>query len=118
MKRMFWRNSSRLPEPRPSGKGFVGLSNIPKKLCISTRKDSINCVSHVHTLILTDENFLKMFRRVKINISLLDAIKHIPKYAKFLKELCMHNRKKIKGGGEMGRVVSALIKHEDVIAGS
>ncbi|RDX98363.1 hypothetical protein CR513_18724, partial [Mucuna pruriens] len=44
----------------------------------------------------TDEDLLKMFRRVEINIPLLDAIKHIPEYAKFLKELCIHKRKKLK----------------------
>ncbi|RDY06201.1 hypothetical protein CR513_09844, partial [Mucuna pruriens] len=44
----------------------------------------------------TDENLLKMFQNVEINIPLLDAIKQIPKYAKFLKELCVHKRKKMK----------------------
>ncbi|RDY02879.1 hypothetical protein CR513_13600, partial [Mucuna pruriens] len=33
-----------------------------------------------------DEELLKMFQKVDINIPLLDAIKQIPKYAKFLKE--------------------------------
>ncbi|RDX78525.1 hypothetical protein CR513_41187, partial [Mucuna pruriens] len=55
-----------------------------------------------------------MFQRVVINILLLD----IPKYAKFLKELCMHKRKKMKGGVKMGGVVSALIKNEEVPTGS
>ncbi|RDX95679.1 hypothetical protein CR513_21757, partial [Mucuna pruriens] len=38
-----------------------------------------------------------MFYKVEINIPLLDAIKQIPKCAKFLKELCVHKRKKMKG---------------------
>ncbi|RDY06484.1 hypothetical protein CR513_09531, partial [Mucuna pruriens] len=59
-----------------------------------------------------DEDLLKLFKKVEINIPLLDAIKQIPKYAKFLKELCAHKRKK-KGTIEMGGVVSALVKHED-----
>ncbi|RDY07788.1 hypothetical protein CR513_08049, partial [Mucuna pruriens] len=46
----------------------------------------------------SDEELLKTFRKVEINISLLDAIKQIPKYRKFLKELCVHKRKKMKGG--------------------
>ncbi|RDX64616.1 hypothetical protein CR513_56806, partial [Mucuna pruriens] len=46
----------------------------------------------------TDEDLLKLFKRVEINIPFLDTIKQIPKYAKFLKELCMHKRKKLKGG--------------------
>ncbi|RDX95556.1 hypothetical protein CR513_21900, partial [Mucuna pruriens] len=61
-----------------------------------------------------DENLLKMFQRVEINILVLDAIKQISKYAKFLKELFMHKRKKMKGGIEMGGVVLALIKNEEV----
>ncbi|RDY02130.1 hypothetical protein CR513_14462, partial [Mucuna pruriens] len=38
-----------------------------------------------------------MFHKVEINIPLLDAIKQIPKYKKFHKELCVHKRKKMKG---------------------
>ncbi|RDY05966.1 hypothetical protein CR513_10130, partial [Mucuna pruriens] len=45
----------------------------------------------------SDEELLKMFWKVEINIPLLNAIKQIPKYAKFLKELCVHKRKKMKG---------------------
>ncbi|RDY11496.1 hypothetical protein CR513_03842, partial [Mucuna pruriens] len=56
-----------------------------------------------------------MFRKVEINIPLLDAIKQIPKYAKFLKELCVHKRKKMKGSREIGRVVSALTRNENFI---
>ncbi|RDX97950.1 hypothetical protein CR513_19212, partial [Mucuna pruriens] len=62
----------------------------------------------------TNEDVLKMFRRVEINIPFFDAIKQIPKYAKFLKELCIHKRKKLKGGVETRGIVSALTKHEDV----
>ena len=57
-----------------------------------------------------DKEILDTFRRVEVNIPLLDAIKQIPKYAKFLKELCTHKRK--LNGNErirMGRNVSALI---------
>ncbi|RDX75049.1 Retrovirus-related Pol polyprotein, partial [Mucuna pruriens] len=60
-----------------------------------------------------DEELLRMFRKVEINIPLLDAIKQIPKYAKFLKELCMHKRKKMKGGVEVRGIVSALTRNED-----
>ncbi|RDX89387.1 hypothetical protein CR513_28895, partial [Mucuna pruriens] len=62
----------------------------------------------------TDEDLLKMFYRIKINIPLLDAIKQIPKYAKFRKELCMHKRKNMEGEVELGGVVSALTKNEEV----
>ena len=35
----------------------------------------------------------ELFKQVKVNISLLDAIKQIPSYAKFLKDLCSVKRK-------------------------
>ncbi|RDY12260.1 hypothetical protein CR513_02960, partial [Mucuna pruriens] len=54
--------------------------------------------------------------REQINIPLLEAIKKILKYAKFLKELCIHKRKKLKEGVEMGRIISTLIKSEQVVA--
>ncbi|RDX85389.1 hypothetical protein CR513_33423, partial [Mucuna pruriens] len=66
----------------------------------------------------SDEELLKMFRKVEINIPLLDAIKQIPKYAKFLKELCVDKRKKMKGSVEVGGIVSALTKNEEVTIGA
>ncbi|XP_042436877.1 uncharacterized protein LOC122022829 [Zingiber officinale] len=51
------------------------------------------------------------FSKVEVNIPLLKVIKHIPKYAKFLKDLCVHKRK-LKGSElvSMGKNVSALIQ--------
>ncbi|XP_071939365.1 uncharacterized protein [Coffea arabica] len=40
-----------------------------------------------------EKELLDVFRKVEINIPLLDAIKQILKYAKFLKDLCTHKRK-------------------------
>ena len=39
------------------------------------------------------KEILETFRKVEVNIPLLDALKQIPRYAKFLKELCTHKRK-------------------------
>ncbi|KAM1699252.1 hypothetical protein ACFX1Q_030307 [Malus domestica] len=36
----------------------------------------------------SDKDILDTFRKVQVNIPLLDVIKQVPKYAKFLKELC------------------------------
>ncbi|KAM2682002.1 hypothetical protein EV2_013613 [Malus domestica] len=36
----------------------------------------------------SDKDIIDTFRKVQVNIPLLDAIKQVPKYAKFLKELC------------------------------
>ncbi|RDX86908.1 Retrovirus-related Pol polyprotein, partial [Mucuna pruriens] len=52
----------------------------------------------------------------EINFPLLEAIKQILKYAKLVKDLCTYKRKKLKGGVEMGRSVSALIKKKQVSA--
>ena len=43
-----------------------------------------------------NDEILETFRKVEINIPLLDAIKQVPRYDKFLKELCT-NKRKIKG---------------------
>ncbi|RDX94797.1 hypothetical protein CR513_22780, partial [Mucuna pruriens] len=57
-----------------------------------------------------------MFQKVEINIPLLDAIKQIPKYAKILKELCVHKRKKMKGWMKLGGIVSTLTRNEEFTA--
>ncbi|RDY08780.1 hypothetical protein CR513_06959, partial [Mucuna pruriens] len=57
-----------------------------------------------------DDELLQIFNNVEINIPLIDVIKQIAKYAKFLKEFCTNKSKKLKGGMEMGRNVSTLIK--------
>jgi hypothetical protein len=38
---------------------------------------------------------MEVFKQVKINLPLLDAIKQVPAYAKFLKDLCTQKRKSI-----------------------
>ncbi|XP_070672033.1 uncharacterized protein [Malus domestica] len=41
----------------------------------------------------TDKEIMDTFRKVQVNLPLLDAIKQVPKYAKFLKELCTNKRR-------------------------
>ncbi|KAJ9168559.1 hypothetical protein P3X46_020065, partial [Hevea brasiliensis] len=60
-----------------------------------------------------EKEILEIFRKVEVNIPLLDAIKQIPRYAKFLKELCttkskLRNNEKIS----VGENVSALIQRK------
>ncbi|KAF1868044.1 hypothetical protein Lal_00012358 [Lupinus albus] len=57
-----------------------------------------------------DKDLFDTFRKVEVNIPLLDAIKKILRYAKFLKELCTHKRK-LKGNERINMVrnVSAMI---------
>ncbi|XP_057779668.1 uncharacterized protein LOC130998253 [Salvia miltiorrhiza] len=56
---------------------------------------------------------MKMFQKVELSIPLLDAIRQIPKYAKFLKDLCS---RKVKMDEEvryvMGESVSAVIQRK------
>ncbi|XP_052621445.1 uncharacterized protein LOC128127117 [Lactuca sativa] len=58
-----------------------------------------------------DDEIMAMFRKVEINIPLLDVITQIPRYAKFLKELCT-SKKKLKGNQivKVGENVSAVLQ--------
>ncbi|KAA0031967.1 retrotransposon gag protein [Cucumis melo var. makuwa] len=49
-----------------------------------------------------EEELLEMFRKVQINLPLLDAIQQVPRYAKFLKELCTNKRKTKERAMEIG----------------
>ncbi|XP_050896300.1 uncharacterized protein LOC127103049 [Lathyrus oleraceus] len=57
-----------------------------------------------------EREILDVFRKVAVNIPLLDVIKQVPKYAKFLKDLCTSKRR-LKGNERvnLGRNISSLI---------
>ncbi|XP_042458213.1 uncharacterized protein LOC122042261 [Zingiber officinale] len=57
------------------------------------------------------QELVNLFSKVEVNVPLLTMIKQIPKYAKFLKDLCVH-KKKLKGNEliSMGKNVSALFQ--------
>ncbi|CAM8994372.1 unnamed protein product [Rhodiola kirilowii] len=58
-----------------------------------------------------DKDIWELFSRVEINIPLLEAIKQIPMYAKFLKDLCTNRRRGIKVDQELlSWNVSAVIQ--------
>ncbi|CAM8934388.1 unnamed protein product [Rhodiola kirilowii] len=60
-----------------------------------------------------DEDVFELFSKVEINIPLLEAIKQIPRYAKFLKELCTNRRRSTRDDQElMSRNVSAVIQRK------
>ncbi|CAN6547856.1 unnamed protein product [Malus baccata var. baccata] len=107
------RISQPLPQPpKPSNSanlGKVGSNSVnynpippnvpfPHKFMQSKKEES-------------DKDILEMFRKVQVNIPLLDAIKQVPKYAKFLKELCT-TRKRIsnKEVVRVGENVSAILQ--------
>ena len=41
---------------------------------------------------INQAEILEVLRQVKVNITLLDMIKHVPTYAKFFKDLCTVKR--------------------------
>ncbi|KAM2806294.1 hypothetical protein COP1_046927 [Malus domestica] len=59
------------------------------------------------------KDILETFRKVQVNIPLLDAIKQVPRYAKFLKELCT-TRKRIssKEVVKVSENVSAVLQNK------
>ncbi|CAM9000286.1 unnamed protein product [Rhodiola kirilowii] len=58
-----------------------------------------------------DKEVLELFSKVEINIPLLEAIKQIPRYGKFLKELCTNRRRNAGNDQElMSKNVSAVIQ--------
>ncbi|XP_027158026.1 uncharacterized protein LOC113759650 [Coffea eugenioides] len=60
-----------------------------------------------------EKEILEVFRKVEINIPLLDAIKQVPKYAKFLRDLCV-NRRRLRGDERVivGENVSAVLQRK------
>ncbi|XP_050876541.1 uncharacterized protein LOC127080256 [Lathyrus oleraceus] len=68
-----------------------------------------------------ERKILDVFRKFAVNIPLLDVIKQVPKYAKFLKDLCT-NKRRMKGGERvnLGRNISAFIQpkpHSEKVIG-
>ncbi|XP_024964034.1 uncharacterized protein LOC112504312 [Cynara cardunculus var. scolymus] len=60
-----------------------------------------------------EKEILDTFQKVQVNIPLLDAIKQVPRYAKFFKELCT-NKRKLKGNEKisMSQNVSAVLQKQ------
>ncbi|KAL4583453.1 hypothetical protein LXL04_008026 [Taraxacum kok-saghyz] len=71
------------PPKKPTITPLVIPPPFPSRLEISKKKEE-------------EKEFLEIFRKIEINIPLLDAIKQIPKYAKFLTDVCT-NKWKLKG---------------------
>ncbi|KAA0032798.1 retrotransposon gag protein [Cucumis melo var. makuwa] len=57
------------------------------------------------------EELLEMFKKVQINLPLFDAIQQIPRYAKFLKELCTNKRKTKERAMKLGIELKTLPPH-------
>ncbi|CAN6547638.1 unnamed protein product [Malus baccata var. baccata] len=60
-----------------------------------------------------EKDILETFRKIQVNIPLLDAIKQVSRYAKFLKELCTNRRRiSTKEVVKVGENVSAILQRK------
>ena len=58
----------------------------------------------------------EIFKQVKVNIPLLDVIKQVPSYAKFLKDLCTVKRKlNVKKKAFLAEQVSAILQNNNAV---
>ncbi|CAN6557456.1 unnamed protein product [Malus baccata var. baccata] len=98
-----------LPNLSPKGKNVsnsvhtnVFPSNVPfPSRFMQTKKEE------------AEKDILETFRKVQVNIPLLDAIKQVPRYAKFLKELCTtRKRMSTKEVVKVGENVSAILQRK------
>uniref|UniRef100_A0A2N9F006 Aspartic peptidase DDI1-type domain-containing protein n=1 Tax=Fagus sylvatica TaxID=28930 RepID=A0A2N9F006_FAGSY len=65
----------------------------------------------------TNQDILNVFRQVKVNIPLLDAIQQIPSYAKYLKDLCTVKRKHhVQKKAFLTEQVSAILQCNSPVA--
>ncbi|XP_073137545.1 uncharacterized protein [Henckelia pumila] len=89
-------------EDTPRGSEYKPVAPFPLALKESRKDEGI-------------KGLYETFRRCEVNIPLLDVIKQVPRYAKFLKELCTAKRQhKLKGCKkvELGEQVSAVIRRK------
>ncbi|CAM8910865.1 unnamed protein product [Rhodiola kirilowii] len=70
-------------------------------------------VSKTNKKSITDKEVWELFSKVEINIPLIEAIRQIPRYAQFLKELCTNRRRTTRNEQVMlGESVSAAIQRK------
>jgi len=63
-----------------------------------------------------NSEIFETFKQVRINIPLLDAIKQVPSYAKFLKDLCIVKRKlNVKKKAFLAEQVSAILQNNNAL---
>ncbi|OMO93852.1 reverse transcriptase [Corchorus capsularis] len=73
--------------PKSNVKTNVCIPPFPSRLAKKTKED-------------VDNEIWETFKKVQVNIPLIEAIKQVPRYAKFLKDLCT-NKRKHKGNERM-----------------
>ncbi|KAL0285516.1 UNVERIFIED_CONTAM: hypothetical protein Sradi_7172500 [Sesamum radiatum] len=89
-------NSNQVGEEHP--KVFVPKPPFPERFAKSKKEEE-------------EKEILETLRKVEVNIPLLEAIKQVPRYVKFLKEMCI-NKFKLRGNERvsMGENVSTILQ--------
>ncbi|RDY07780.1 Retrovirus-related Pol polyprotein from transposon gypsy, partial [Mucuna pruriens] len=104
------RNGKELPQPR--------LQQLPRPIEADSKPNADSQMPQQDkTVPLPFPTRTLSTRKLEFDEELLRMFREIPKYGKFLKELCVHKRKKMKGGMEVGGIVSALTKNDEFTIG-
>jgi len=97
-----------------------GKEGVESEHC-KEKTDSLPALPFPHTMtkqskVNHNSEIFETFKQVRINIPLLDAIKHVPSYAKFLKDLCTVKRKlNVKKKAFLVEQVSAILQNNNFL---
>ncbi|XP_022873962.1 uncharacterized protein LOC111392801 [Olea europaea var. sylvestris] len=93
----------------------MSLEDMVKSLTSSTiqfQQETKTSIKNLETQVCkVQKEILETFRKIQVNIALLDAIYQVPRYAKFLKDLCT-NKHRLKGNEveSVGKNVSTVLQ--------
>ena len=99
---------------------FEGKEGVESKHC-KEKTDSPPALPFPHAItkqrkVNHNSEIFETFKQVRINIPLLDAIKQVPSYAKFLKDLCTMKRKmNVKKKAFLAEQVSAILQNNNAL---
>ncbi|KAM1724627.1 hypothetical protein ACFX11_023056 [Malus domestica] len=106
---------SPMPQPSKTSHPSTSGKNVPNVVILNTNLPNVPFPSRFLQSKNEEEkkDVLETFRKVHVNIPLLDAIKQIPKYAKCLKKLCtIKKRVREKEVVHVSENVSAILQHK------
>jgi hypothetical protein len=99
---------------------FEGKERVESEHC-KEKTDSLPPLPFPHAVtkqrkVNHNSEIFENFKQVRINIPLLDAIKHVPSYAKFLKDLCTVKRKlNVKNKAFLAEQVSVILQNNNTL---
>ncbi|KAM1027851.1 hypothetical protein ACFX2A_041560 [Malus domestica] len=109
------RVPSPMPQPSKTSHPSTSGKNVPNVVISNTNLPNVPFPSRFLQSKNEEEekDVLETFRKVHVNIPLLDAIKQIPKYAKCLKKLCTAKKRvREKEVVHVSENVSAILQHK------